>query len=174
MKNSIFKNYCYQYAVDDWKNKKATIKKWLDNADFQRDEHQCFLSDRATNNDSYKKDFALLFRTEIENFANELGRQVKLKNLWMVKYEKEDWHPPHTHGSTGYSGIIFVEYDDKEHTAPYFIDTINDSITDRTNYMVPNVFEGELVIVRSNILHFTYPNKSDKVRIILGFDVEVI
>lgn len=174
MKNSIFHNYCYQYASEDWSNKKKFINKWLDNAVFEKDEMQTFSSDRNTNQNRYLEEFGSLFKNELNSFANELGRQIKLKNLWMVKYEKEDWHPPHTHGSTGYSGIIFVEYDENEHTPPYFIDPINDRFTDRTNYIIPNVYEGDIVLMRSNVLHFTYPNKSQKNRIILGFDVDVI
>ena len=174
MKNSIFQNYCYQYASVNWGSKKEKINKWIDEAIFQRDQMQTFLSDRDTNNDKYLEEFSNLFKDEITLFSNELGRPVKLQNLWLVKYEKGDWHPPHTHGSTGFSGIIFVDYDEKEHTPPYFIDPINDRFTDRTNYIIPNVFEGDIVLMRSNVLHFTYPNLSEKQRVILGFDVDVI
>lgn len=174
MKNSIFPNYLYQYGSEDWSNQKQEIMTWVDNAVFQRDEHQCFNSDRATNNQSYLKIFEQMYFNELTKFANELGRKFNIKDIWLVKYGKGDWHPPHTHGSTGFSGILFVSYDETKHTAPLFIDPINDQFTDRTNYIVPTVYEGDIVIARSNLLHFTYPNLSEDERIILGFDMNLI
>ena len=174
MKNSIFPNYLYQYGSEDWLEQKKVIKQWVDNAQYKKDHHQTFLSDREDQHQNYLKEFGKLYNKELNKFANELGRTIELTDAWLVKYEKEDWHPPHTHGSTGFSGILFYEYDENEHTAPLFIDPINDQFSDRTNYVIPKVYEGDIVISRSNILHFTYPNKSEKERIILGFDMKSI
>lgn len=174
MKSSIFPTFLYQYGSEDWLEQKKVIKQWVDNAEYKKDQHQSFLSDREDQNQNYLKKFEELYKNELNKFANELGRTFTIKDIWIVKYEKGDWHPPHTHGSTGFSGILFYEYDENEHTAPLFIDPINDQFSDRTNYIVPNAYEGDIVISRSNIMHFTYPNKSDKERIIVGFDMKVL
>ena len=66
----------------------------------------------------------------------------------------------------------YLEYDEDEHTGTYFVNPVTDPITDLTNYSLPNVHEGAIVIVPSNVLHFTYPNKSNKIRIVMGFDIK--
>lgn len=174
MKNIIFADYMYQYFAENWDTQKTTLTEWINKAEFKRDTDQVFLSDKKDLNKNYQSKFVELFRNELEKFEHDIGREVKLKDAWLVRYERGDWHPPHNHGSMGYSGILFIEFDEDHHRPPYFIDPNNDRFTDRTNYIIPKILEGGIVISRSNILHFTYPNLSDKERIILGFDLEVI
>jgi hypothetical protein len=174
MKSSIFPTFLYQYGSENWAEQREKIKQWVDNAEYKKDDQQWFSSDREDKNQNYLKEFEQMYGSELNKFANELGRTFTITDIWLVKYSKGDWHPPHTHGSKGFSGILFVDYDEQEHTAPVFIDPINDQFTDRTNYIIPNVFEGDIVISRSNIMHFTYPNQSEKERVILGFDMNII
>lgn len=174
MKNLVFTNYLYQYACENWEVQKNAILGWIKTAKFSKDEQQCFYSDRNDADKNYKDEIFNLFNQELERFQNEVGRPIQINDSWLVKYTKGDWHPPHTHGSKGYSGIVFVEFDEVEHKPPFFIDPQNDHYTDRTNYIIPTTFEGDMVIARSNLLHFTYPNNSDRERIILGFDMDLV
>jgi hypothetical protein len=171
MKNTMFENLVYQYGIIDWEEKKNKILKFINKSNFER--QQSFDTDRNTSNNSYLSAFSEIFKEEIDNFRIELKvPSLKITNVWSVKYQQGDFHPPHTHSSTGYSGIIYLDYDEYVHTSTYFINSITDPITDLTMYSVPSVHEGALVIAPSNVLHFTYPNTSNTIRSVIGFDIK--
>jgi hypothetical protein len=171
MKNKMFQTTVYQYAINDWEEKKKRLLALLDPTKYQSNES--FQSDRKNSNNSYLDEFVNNIQTELEIFRQELNvPELFVTDVWSVKYNTGDFHPPHTHSSIGYSGILYLDYDETEHTGTYFVDTITDPVTDQTNYSLPNVHEGSIVIVPSNVLHFTYPNKSKKTRIIIGFDIK--
>ena len=173
MKNKLFGTNVYQYHVTDWETKKEKIKELLNDNNLVRGDTQWFESDRSTNNNAYVDDLVDILADDLRLFLSDIKvANVTIDTAWTVKYHKGDFHPPHTHSSSGYSGVLYLEYDDEEHTPVWFVDHVTNPITDKTNYCVPNVFEGMIVIVPSNILHFTYPNTSDKVRQIIGFDIK--
>ncbi len=172
MKNIMFQTLVYQYAVDDWEKKKHSLQSLIDHEKFH--DNGSFETDRKDNNNSYRNQFVEVIQPQLSMFQQELDiKELIISNVWTVKYKTGDFHPAHTHSSSGYSGILYLEYDENEHTGTYFVDPITDPITDLTNYSLPNVHEGAIVIVPSNILHFTYPNKSKKIRIIIGFDMTI-
>lgn len=174
MKNTIFGYNLYQYPCLDWPNQKSVGTSWLEKTNFNRSNLQTFCSDRSHQTQFYREEFINLFKKELTIFCHDLEvNSIEITDVWFVKYENGDWHPPHTHACKGYSGIIYFEYDENLHTSTYFLNPITDPITERTNYCNPIVYEGDIVIAPSNLLHFTYPNLSDKTRIILGFDMTV-
>lgn len=171
MKNIMFQTLVYQYAVSDWENKKEKISNFIKDENFIRNES--FLSDRKLSANSYLDQFADIFSTELEMFRKEIGiAEMFLTNVWSAKYEKGDFHPVHTHSSTGYSGILYLEYNEDVHTGTYFVNPQTNPLTDLTDYSLPNIHEGAMVIVPSNVLHFTFPNNSTSIRQILGFDIK--
>jgi len=171
MKNIMFKNLVYQYGIGNWENKKEEILKLIDDSKFQRND--VFETDRQLSNNLYLTPFSEIFKEDIDNFRIELEvPTLRITNVWSVRYQQGDFHPPHTHSSTGYSGIIYLEYDESVHTGTYFVNSVTDPITDLTAYSVPTVYEGTIVIAPSNVLHFTYPNMSNKIRSIIGFDIK--
>ena len=172
MKNAMWQTMCYQYGISDWDNKKYKIKSLLNHDDFIH--NGAFSTDRSKNKNSYLNNFLDIIKPQLEMFASDIGTEsLRITDVWAVKYFNGDFHPPHTHSSNGYSAILYLEYDEKEHTGTYFVNSITDHITDLTNYSLPQVFEGMIVIVPSNVLHFTYPNKSEKMRLIIGFDIKI-
>jgi hypothetical protein len=171
MKNPMFQTLVYQYAVMNWEEKKQSLLSLIDHTKFEN--NQSFETDRKASNNSYLNRFVDIIQQELEMFRTEINMsELFVTNVWSVKYNTGDFHPPHTHSSSGYSGVLYLEYDEVEHTGTYFVNTTTDPITDLTNYSLPNVHEGAIVIAPSNVLHFTYPNKSKKIRIIIGFDIK--
>lgn len=172
MKFSMFSIPVFEYQVNDWQNKKNQISNYINESLLTRGEHENFYSDRHTNNNSYLGEFNRIFQDELDQFFSDLGTVGNIIAVWKVNYTKGDFHQIHNHGSTGYSGIIYFDYDDEVHTPTQFVDTDNDPITDRTRLACnQGSLEGDIVIVPSKVLHFTYPNNSDKLRSILGFDI---
>jgi hypothetical protein len=174
MKNIIFGYNLFQYPCLDWPNQKAVGLAWLEKSKFNRSDIQTFFSDRDKMPRFYLEEFVDTFKKELTIFCQDLeAASIEVTDVWFVKYEAGDWHPPHTHSSKGYSGVIYFEYDENIHTPTYFLNMITDPITDKTNYCKPIVYEGDIIIAPSNLLHFTYPNLSNKTRIILGFDMSI-
>ena len=171
MKNTLFQTPYYQYSVSNWQEKKKQLLSLLDNGKFKYCDQ--FFSDRSQNSNTYLKDFTNIIQTELENFRLELGLStIFVTDVWTVKYKTGDFHAPHTHSSFGYSGVLYLDYDQYQHTGTCFVNPITNPITDLTDGMAPTVYEGDIVLTPSNILHFTYPNKSIKDRIIMGFDIK--
>jgi hypothetical protein len=171
MKNTMFKTLIYQYPVENWESKKFEIKKFICEEKFIRNES--FFTDRKLANNNYLDEFLNIFKDELEEFKKEIAvNELILTNVWTVKYFTGDFHPVHTHSSTGYSGILYLDYDEDEHTGTYFVNSQTDPITDLTNYSLPVVHEGQMSIAPSSILHFTFPNNSLKIRQVIGFDLK--
>lgn len=173
MKFDLFKISAFHRPISDWNEKKQKITSLI-NFHIMENVSNCFYSDRKSNQNSYRQGFAEIFRDELSLFAQEFElEQFNIGDVWTVKYLKDQFHPAHNHSSTGYSGIIYLDYNDREHRPTAFINPVNDPVRDRTPIKDDFfVMEGDIMIVPSSLLHFTYPNKSDSPRIIIGFDIK--
>ena len=169
MRNLIFPMYAYQYGVIDWDLKKNKIIEQIDENLFVR--NPSFFSDRQ-NSKKYLPHFLEIFEDELNLFRNEIQAEITVSEVWTVLYKTGDFHPTHNHSSQGFSGILYLDYDEEEHDGTYFINSNADPITDLTNYALHPTHEGAMIIVPSRLLHFTYPNKSLKDRRVIGFDIK--
>lgn len=173
MQVELFKTMSHQFLIENWDVRKQEILKYIDLSKLIKPENQGFYSDRHTNNNSYADIFFKLFQKELQMFREEIGvASFEVKDVWTAEYRKGDWHPPHTHGSSGYSGVLYLDYDMDEHTPTYFIDPQPHPIHETTTIKFPMAMEGVMTIVPSSLVHFTYPNSSEKIRRIIGFDLK--
>ena len=173
MKTPLFQTDFYQYPIENWKSKKEKLLEYINFDDMVRNPNQMFESDKHTNNSGYLKLFGETFNQELNFFKAEANLpQFALTKVWTVNYKKGDMHGPHNHAGSGYSGILYFNYDEDEHTPTHFVYPLNDPIHDQTMISKPSAFEGLMLIVPSNILHYTKPNYSDKNRTIIGFDIK--
>jgi len=101
------------------------------------------------------------------------GREILIEGFWVEKSEKNKLHPIHNHGALGYSAIIYVDYDPEVHSATRFVAPFNNFETGATNYYMPNIKEGSMIIFPSCILHEAPLNISDKTRTIISFNFKV-
>ena len=79
---------------------------------------------------------------------------------------------PHNHGTQGYSGLIYVNYNSKNHVSNTYIQPWNHIESNDTIYNRPPVKEVTLVITPSFITHFVVPNQSKEIREGVGFDMK--
>ena len=174
MHGTLFATNYFMYGILDWPTKKEKILDFIKGENLLRDTHKTFLSDRDINQNEYKQLFLETCETELDQFKQEAKLpRIDIKSIWTAKYEKGDFHPVHNHSGKGYSGILYLEYDEEEHDGTWFVSPTNNPVNDRTEYTKVTAYEGCIVIAPSNILHFTFPNTSDKPRTIIGFDLEV-
>lgn len=170
-KRTMFSTPFYYYGILNWNDKKTKISNVIDDSLFVRAES--FSSDRKLSTNSYLESFVEVFKDDLEIFQTELEvNEMFITDVWSVKYEQGDFHPVHNHSSTGYSGIIYLNFNDDEHTGTYFVNNQTNPITDATDSVLSYAHEGAMIVVPSSVLHFTYPNKSSSIRQIIGFDVK--
>jgi hypothetical protein len=172
MKTPLFEYPSYQYQIDDWDFKKKGLLNRINSQKLIRTDLQNFETDRQTNKKNYIHYFTDLIKPELQEFCNEAQVSCTMTDCWTVRYKKGDDQTIHNHRSWGFSGVLYVEYDPKVHTPTYFVAPWQDPRSDTTSFgFFPNVQEGTIVIVPSYTLHFVRPNKSNKQRTIIAFDL---
>ena len=174
MINDLYAVPYYTYKVKNWQEKKVKMQDAMKHQTFSRSPiiHSPFDSDRA-NSRNYLDDFLSIFSDELQEFGTELNLNTfKVEDIWTVQYGKGDFHAVHTHGTCNLSAVLYFDYDDKEHSATHFVVGQN-GIRNTTDIASPPCKEGDLVIFPSNMLHFTSPNASDKIRRVISFDIVI-
>jgi hypothetical protein len=172
MINILYAVPYYTYKVKNWQDKKAKMQTAMKHQVFTRSSviHSPFDSDRS-NPRHYIDDFLSIFKEDLQEFGEELKLDsFKIEDIWTVQYGKGDFHSVHTHGTCNLSAVLYFDYDNKEHSATHFVVGQN-NIKSTTDVASPPAEEGDLVIFPSNILHFTSPNASDKIRRVISFDI---
>ena len=133
------------------------------------------MADFETDRDSqrtYIDPFMEIFSDELQQFGRELNvLSFKIEDIWSVQYKRGDFHAVHTHGTCNFSGVLYLDYDEVEHTPTHFVMQNINPVTNMTDIVSPLVREGDIIIFPSNILHFTTPCKTDKIRKIISFDI---
>ena len=174
MIGNLFSVRYVSIQTEDWGSKKEELTSLLRDSEFERMDLAEFDTDRHNNGNRYVSDFCRIFSDELNRFGMEMGLNLlNIGDMWAVRYGRGDYHGVHNHRSTGYSGILYLDYDEDEHTPSIHVSPWNDPITDTTHLSAPPVREGTMVFVPSNVLHYTRPNNSDKLRQIVAFDMEV-
>ena len=179
MKQEMFSIYYHKYSVNNWQEKKSEIKEWLNKRTLVRRDTGLiqFYTDRfSETSDEDKFNFCQIIREELNMFSKEIEtNQLIVQDIWSVQYTKGDFHAPHDHGSCNYSLVLYVDYDEQEHTPTQFVCPYKDATKNVTFISADNsTKEGDIVIFPSNILHLTLPNKSDKIRTVVSMDIVTV
>ena len=174
MIGNLFSVRYVSVQAEDWDRKKPELEALLRDHEFERHGLAQFDTDRHNNGNRYVEPFCRIFGDELNRFGMEMGlTRLQVGAIWAVRYGRRDYHAVHNHRSTGYSGILYLDYDEEEHTPSIHVSPWNDPVTDTTQLSAPPVREGTLVFVPSSVLHYTRPNESDRLRQIVAFDMEV-
>jgi hypothetical protein len=97
-----------------------------------------------------------------------------ISSCWFQEQKKGMFHPAHTHGNCGLSGVCFINYDENEHTATRFLSPYINAGEQESDYYFPkDISSGSLIIFPSNIIHYTYPHDSEKSRLILSLNIKI-
>jgi hypothetical protein len=176
MISNLFSIPLFTYFIQDWDNKKQEFYHYIHNSDYRTQENGDFQTDRFSKRYNYAQDFQHVFSESFDEFKKEFGAsKVNIKNIWTVKYsEKNQYHCPHNHSSTGFSGILYMDYDPEIHLPTTFMCPWNDPIDDVSLFTnLPHPAEGIIYIWPSFLVHHAESMKSDKKRVIVSWDMEV-
>jgi len=162
MKQDIFSVPFYHYQVQDWSNKKQQLLELFDSFE-KRIAINTLVSPYTIKTN--------IFKSEIDNFEEDCCLKFNILEFWFQEYNNGMDHGPHTHGSSGFSSVCFIQYDKNLHKPTTFICPFFDSIRDKQEYFVPDVKEGDIIFFPSNLLHFAPPNTSNEKRIVASFNL---
>jgi len=167
----------YSYQVENWERKKNDLLFKIDqNDNFKYYELNEFKTDRHSIKNSYASDFETIFYDELNQFLRDADlTYLEIKDIWTLKYTKvSENHCPHNHSSTGYTGLLYLEYDPLVHEPTRFIGPWNNPVTDTTIISsIPDPNPGVIYIWPSFILHYVDGMKTDKLRMVTSWDMEV-
>lgn len=115
----------------------------------------------------------------IHMFSNDTVRR-NIVNVWGNVNNYGDFNAPHVHPDCWYSGCVYLQVDD-DTGGIEFIDTSNrilgalipdsEDTYEKNNYHIKPEF-GDVLLFPSGLLHYTFPNKSEKSRISLAFNIK--
>jgi|TARA_R100000479_G_scaffold136051_1_gene72859 hypothetical protein len=98
-------------------------------------------------------------------------RRLKIKDLWFQETSGPVYHPAHTHGPLGLSGVLYVNYDPEIHKGTRLISPQLHPFDGTHIDEEPWVEEGNALIFPSYLMHEQLPSFSDKKRLIVAFNL---
>ena len=106
-------------------------------------------------------------------FSKEIKTDFAITEIWSISYDKGDNHSPHNHGSTGLSGILYLDLP-KDSPETVYIQPWNDYVDDTVKYVRISITEGDIIIVPSFVMHYSKPNKSNSKKRIISWDMKIL
>ena len=176
MMSLLFYVPLFHYEVNEWDRKKKSLLSRINRNKFDYYDLNDFQTDRHSEKNKYALDFESIFSEELDEFKKDAQLQyLKVTDIWTLKYtKKNENHCPHNHRSTGYTGILYLEYDPKVHEPTKFIGPWNNPVDDRTQLtQIPEPKTGVIYIWPSAVLHYADSMKTNKLRMITSWDMEV-
>ena len=164
-----FKFPLFQYSIPNWQKWKPLL---LDKIpDYNLDGDTVSTDYHSPHIDKYGTIFDECIDIVIKQFHIDVGHPVYIRNIWAQRARKGDYHITHNHGSSGWSAVLYVDFDPDLHTSTKFFSPFTDPATgDLLNYS-PKVKEGDVIIFPAQTLHTAEPNTSSRERVILSFNM---
>lgn len=122
--------------------------------------------------------------------------QYDIHDPWYNVFSKTHFQEPHTHLPCDFSAVHYAVFDDKQHQATTFINPnlstsqalkafrpnlmtkLDMKSTQHScyleNYTPQNIVQGDMIIFPSFLNHLVRPNASDKKRVTITFNIEIV
>ena len=108
----------------------------------------------------------------------------KISSIWYNAYENETYQEKHDHYPEHFSMIHYIEFDSKEHPGTMFFNPClpslyftQDQIPNRMNqefFEFNDIEEGDITFFPSFVPHLVKPNKSNKRRITISLNIQLV
>ena len=176
--HSMFNVPIVHYPIENWSENKKKILDALPAEDDTQVAHQCngLYTDFFFNSKEGKEDLPSYFHTVlgvIKPYLADFSEEGRLEfiDMWYQKYYKNVEHKVHCHGNSGWSSVIYVEFDPEVHESTMFYSPFRKPWNGNIDTFQPPISEGDMVLFPSSILHEAPVNKSDKRRTIVSFNI---
>ena len=173
LQETLFNIPYFTIPTLNFKKKKKQLTNLLNSYPEEKHGIQTFSTNRQNDRSGLVEGFNQIVGEELNLLTQRLKMGIQINDIWSVSYGKGDYHSPHNHGSTGYSGILYLNQP-KDSPVTSYIQPWNDIVSDMTIYLPIPVVEGAIVVVPQFINHFSPPNKSNKRKRIISWDMKML
>ena len=172
IRSNLFEIPMWSLPCLNFKKKKEQLVKLLKNYPEKRTGIQNFSTNRQSPRPNLIQAFSNVIGEELEMLSQQVKSDIAIEDIWSVSYKKGDYHSPHNHGTTGYAGILYLEFPEGSQQTNYIQPWQNIS-NDTTMFNTLPVKEGDIVIVPQFINHFSPPHKGKKQKRIISWDMRI-
>lgn len=165
----------YKVSIADWhkkQNQLLNLVSWDDTSCWQ-DEHFTDYHKNHKNGCSYLAKFCNLIEPELEQIVQQLHHNIHIDLLWAQRYFDADYMGVHNHGATGYSCVLYAEFNPADHQATQFTAPFNNFVSGSALQYIPEVNEGDMIVFPSALLHCALPSMSATARTIFSFNMRL-
>ena len=174
--NAMFSDPIVHYPIENWSENKKKILDALPPEDESQLEPNgsglytdFFISSKVQEMPSYFNTVLDVIKPYLKSFMD--GNPVDFVEMWYQKYYKNVEHNTHCHGFTGWSSIIYVEFDPEIHESTRFFSPFRQPWDCDMEVFQPTVKEGDMILFPSSLLHEAPLNKSDVRRTIISYNI---
>lgn len=179
-KEYIFPTTLITIKMRNWEEKKRKLLTLYEANQHQFERHPEDLISTDYNSredyDEMSSSVEYILSDEMYFLKNNLDgcMNMKMKFVWFQHYINRSFHSIHNHGSLGYSGVCYINYNPKEHKPLTFVSSHNDFTGDFLQEYTPkNITEGTTIIFPSILNHYVSPVTSSEERLILSFNLRM-
>ena len=174
MIHSLFSIPIAHYEIENWRTNKERIMNALpqfgqEHIDSNLEQYTDFFHQDEQLLPAYADTVIAIIEPYLADFTER--RRIEFTDMWAQTSYKSQRHSLHNHGHSGWSAVIYVDFDPQVHTATQFISPFNNPWSGRLQTFQPPVKEGDMVIFPATVAHEALPNESDKPRTIVSFNL---
>ena len=174
--NAMFTVPIVHYPIENWsENKKKILDALPPEDDSQLEPNgtglytDFFVNGKVQQMPSYFNTVLDVIKPYLKSFMD--GNPVDFVEMWYQKYYNMVEHKAHTHGFTGWSSIIYVEFDPEIHESTRFFSPFRQPWDCDMEVFQPTVKEGDMILFPSSLLHEAPLNKSNTRRTIISYNI---
>ena len=105
---SLFNIPYWKIQVINFEEKKKELTKLLESYPEEKRGFQYFFTNRTSDVSGLAEKFISIMKEEISALSKEIKKDLAIMSIWSLSYEKNDFHQPHNHGSTGITAILYL------------------------------------------------------------------
>ena len=171
---SLFSIPIAHYEIENWRKNKERIMNALpafqeEHLESNGEQYTDFFHQHEEMLPAYADTVISIIEPYLAEFTER--RRVEFTDMWCQTSHRGQKHGIHNHGHSGWSAVIYVDFDPRVHTATQFISPFNNPWSGRLQTFQPPVKEGDMVIFPATVAHEALPNESDKPRTIVSFTI---
>ena len=174
--NAMFTVPIVHYPIENWsENKKKILDALPPEDDSQLEPNgtglytDFFINGKVKELPSYFHTVVDVIKPYLKSFMD--GNPVEFVEMWYQKYYNMVEHKTHCHGFTGWSSIIYAEFDPKVHESTRFFSPFRQPWDCDVEVFQPKVKEGDMILFPSSVLHEAPVNRTDTRRTIVSYNI---
>tara|TARA_B100000212_G_scaffold324086_1_gene284667 strand:+ start:29 stop:655 length:627 start_codon:yes stop_codon:yes gene_type:complete len=163
------------YAIEDWRNAKKRITQQLpqiteDMLESNGDVYTDFFDEQFKHClPPYGETVIDILLPYLKDFTGKT--RCEFTDMWFQTAKRGMSHGVHNHGASGWSAILYVDFNYTVHAATRFYSPFRNPWNGNLEDYQPPVREGDLVIFPASIAHEALKNDSDIPRTIISFNL---